>query len=167
MTRSWAARALMPHDQMTRRDWWLGVVVAVIAVVLLLFPLYQWRADTAERTVEDTGEELGLVEGIPPEGAASVPDFDALSGGVEIQVPLPIVKSGPFASPDEMNDLSRSLACVSVVLLLRPIYFSEFVYHFVLNNLTFKNSRIYATYDKNRFIKVATTSTNIALPVAN
>ena len=104
----------MPHDQMTRRDWWLGVVVAVIAVVLLLFPLYQWRADTAERTVEDTGEELGLVEGIPPEGAASVPDLDALSGGVEIQVPLPIVKSGPIARPDEMNDRSRPLAGVRV-----------------------------------------------------
>src|SRR6266545_4984594 len=99
----------MPHAQMTRRDWWLGVVVAVSAVVLLLFPLYQWRADTAERTVEGTGEELGLVEGIPPEVAASEPDLDALSGGVEIQVPLPIIKGGPIARPDGMNDRSRPL----------------------------------------------------------
>jgi hypothetical protein len=112
MTKALAARALMPHAHMTRRDWWLSVVVAVIAVALLLFPLYQWRADTAERTVEDTGEELGLVEGTPPAGEASVPDPDALSGGVEIQIPLPIIKSEAVVKPDELNDLSRPLAGV-------------------------------------------------------
>jgi hypothetical protein len=104
MTTSRAARALMPHAHMTRRDWCLSVVVAAIAVVLLLFPLYQWRADTAERTVEDTGEELGLVEGTHPAGEASVPDPDALSGGVEIQIPLPIIKNEAVVRPDEMND---------------------------------------------------------------
>jgi hypothetical protein len=68
---------------MTRRDWWLGVVVVTIAVLLHALPRYQ-------RPVEVT----------PPARASSVPGLDAPAepGGVEIQVPLSDIKSEPLGT---------------------------------------------------------------------
>jgi hypothetical protein len=101
---------------MIRRDWWLSVVVVGIAVLLhALFPRYHRPADTAERTVEGLAGELGPVETTPPARPSSVPDLDALGkepGDVEIRIPLPIIKSEPAGTLDEINDVSRPLVGV-------------------------------------------------------